>query len=700
MSQKLTIIDTLEDLVDLQLQLEDEELASFDTETTGLTRYDSIIGYSIAFNEIQGFYVILAKYDKNTQKLQHNEELIKYSKDVIMPLLAQKSLVMHNSVFDCMMVEAYFKVRLIDALLADTMIMAHLLDENRRVGLKELAKAILGEHEGDEQKLMKESVQANGGKLTKLHYEMYKCDSQIMARYGAKDAILTYRLFMHFMPQLEEEGLSDFFFRDESMPLLKGPTYEMNTTGLSIDEQALKTLELTLTAECAEAKSFIFQEILPYIQDKYPGTNKKNQFNIGSSSQLAWLLFEELVLEFNTLTDAGKQVCKDLGLKLPYTYAAKREFIAVCHQQAGQTHQPEVTVNGKIKKAKKIREPWFYIAADKKTLTKLAPKYKWIAKLLEYQRKQKLLNTYIKGMQSRIQYGVIRPNFLQHGTTSGRYASRNPNFQNLPRDDERIKQCVIARPGKVFVSADQSQLEPRVFASYSQDKRLMDAFDGTTDFYSVVGMEVYDKFDCTPQKEGSPDAFGVKYKKYRDLAKTIALAAAYGATPYQLAPTTGKSVEDTAEDLNKYLESFPGVKTMMLEAHDLAKKDGYVTSLFGRPRRIPDAKKIEKLYGNQEHAELPYEARSILNLACNHRIQSTGASIMNRSAIRFYDYMESMELDARIILQVHDELVVECNEADAEQVSQLLQDALENTVELPGVPLQAIPRISKTLAKK
>jgi DNA polymerase-1 len=107
----------------------------------------------------------------------------------------------------------------------------------------------------------------------------------------------------------------------------------------------------------------------------------------------------------------------------------------------------------------------------------------------------KLLNTYIKGLGSKVQYGIIRPNFLQHGTTSGRYASRNPNFQNLPRDDERIKQCVTARPGKVFVSADQSQLEPRVFASYSQDKRLMDAFNGASDFYSVVGMEVYDKFD-------------------------------------------------------------------------------------------------------------------------------------------------------------------------------------------------------------
>lgn len=699
MNQNLIIIDDLDGLRTLHETLKFESIIAFDTETTGVDKNSEIIGYSMAFDEEIGYYVILAKYNKDTQKLEYNDELIRHSKD-IMSLLATKDLICHNGTFDCMIVEAYFKVRLIDALLVDTMILAHLLDENRRVGLKELGKTLFGEEAAEEQKLMKASVEANGGKLTKLHYEMYKCDSQIMARYGAKDAILTYKLFMELVPQLAEQGLEDFFFKDESMPLLKGPTYEMNTTGLQVDMAALDTLERTLKAECAEAKAYVYSEIQAHIEEKYPATTKKNVFNIGSSSQLAWLLFDELALEFGTLTDEGKAVCRGMGMKLPYTYSAKRDFIATCLQNVGQVYHPEATVNGKVKKAKKIREPWYYIAADKKTLQKLAPRFKWIAKLLEYQRKNKLLTTYVKGINERTKYGVIQPSMLQHGTTSGRYACRNPNFQNLPRDDERIKQCIIARPGKIFVIADQSQLEPRVFASYSQDPRLMAAFDGSTDFYSVVGMEVYDKFDCTPQKEGSPDAFGVKYKKYRDQAKTIALAAAYGATAFQLAPTTGKSTDDTQEDLDKYLESFPGVKTMMLEAHDLAKKNGYVTSLFGRPRRIPEATRINKLYGNQPHAELPYEARSLLNLACNHRIQSTGASIMNRSAIRFCEYVKSADILARIVLQVHDELIIECLEADQLTVALLLQDAMENTVTLPGVTLQAIPRISKSLAKK
>jgi DNA polymerase I-like protein with 3'-5' exonuclease and polymerase domains len=577
--------------------------------------------------------------------------------------------------------------------------LAHLLDENRRVGLKDLASIMYGDDSIQEAKEMRESVARNGGSLTKDNHEMYKADTELMGKYGAKDALLTYKLFLDLVPQLYEQNLDKFFYEDESMPLLRGPTYELNTTGINIDTKALITLKKTLEAECAEAKSFIHQEIHEYIKDKYPGTNKKNTFNIGGSQQLSWLLFGKLGLEFGTLTKGGKNICKTLGIKLPYTAVAKRNFIAYCQQNVGTIIEPECTVNGKKKKAKKLREPWCYIGVDKRTLAKLSTKHKWIARLLEYQRKLKLLNTYVCGIEERISYGVIRPNYLQHGTVTGRYASRNPNLQNLPRDDQRVKECFVARPGKVFVSADFSQLEPRTFAFYSKDPRLMAAFDGTSDFYSVVGREVYGKYDSTPQKDGSGDAFGVKYKKLRDQSKTIALAAAYGATPHQLSPTTGKSVDETAEDMAKYFEAFPGVRKMMLEAHGLVKENGYVTNLFGRVRRIPEGKRIHKLYGNSEHWDLPYEARKLLNMACNFRIQSTGASIVNRSAIKFNENCKLANIDCKLVSQIHDELVVECAESDAGDVSVLLQEAMETTVLLDGVKLEAIPRISKNLAK-
>lgn len=698
MKPQLIVIDSPEDIDALTEYLADKEFIAFDVETTGLTTRHEVIGFSVCAEEGKAYYVVLAKWNKAENKLTYIQYNLERSRILIQSLVG-KNLIAHNAVFDCMMAEAHFKVRLIDSIHTDTMILAHLLDENRRVGLKELGYTLFGESSTEEQKEMRASVSANGGLLTKDHYEMFKADSQLLGRYGAKDAWLTYKLFIALIPDLYEQGLDSFFYDEESMPLLRGPTYDLNTTGLQTDLKTLTTLKKTLQAECLEAKDFIYQEIATHIKDKYPGTKKANTFNIGASQQLSWLVFGKLGLEFGTLTKGGKTVCKALGLKLPYTYAAKKSFIATCEIRKDEVWQPEAKVNGKIIRAKKVKDPWAYIACDKETLKKLAPKHKWIQRLLEYQRKTKLLNTYVEGIEERVQYGVLHPSFLQHGTVTGRYSSRNPNLQNLPREDQRVKDCFVARQGKVFVSADYSQLEPRVFAYYSKDQRLMSAFNGETDFYSVVGMEVYAKYDCTPQKDGSDEAFGIKYKQFRDLSKVIALASAYGATPAKLATTTGKSIEDTANDMETYFERFPGVKTMMLEAHTLVKEHGYVTNIFGRKRRIPEAKRITKLYGKVPHEDLPYDARKLLNMACNQRIQGTGASLINRAAIKLYSDLKELSIKAKLVSQIHDELVVECDVQDAENISLLLQNAMENTNLLEGVPLEAIPRISSTLAK-
>lgn len=680
MTPELIVIDSLPEFQTLCKYLQDKEYIAFDTETTGLTVKDQIIGFSVCTEESKAFYIIIHKWDIETKQLVITPCWMRIKE--LIDIIKTKQLIAHNSVFDCKMVEANYGISLMNNIHTDTMILAHLLDENRRVGLKELSKSMYGEDSAKEQAEMKESVLANGGKLTKTQYEMYKCDSHILGKYGAKDALLTFKLFMDLVPELYGQKLDKFFYEDESMPLLRGPTYDLNTTGLKVDQNKLTVLKKTLEAECLEAKAFIYSEIDIHIKEKYPGTNKKNQFNIGASQQLSWLLFEKLGLEFGTLTDGGKAICKELGLRLPYTAVAKRDFIYRCKN----------TMN------KKIKDPWRYIACDKKTLTKLASKYKWIERLLEYQRKMKILTTYVKGIESRIQYGIIHPSFLQHGTTGGRYSSTNPNFQNLPRDDKRIKECIVARPDRVLVGADYSQLEPRVFAYFSKDERLLKAFEGQDDFYSVIGMEVYDKHDCLPRKEGD-NAFGVKYKKLRDHSKVIALASTYGATAHQLAPTTGKSIEDTQQDIDNYFERFPGVAQMMLDSHATAKAEGAVVSLFGRPRRMPEAKKITKLYGNVSHSELPYEIRNMLNLAVNHRIQSTAASLVNRASIAFHKNCIKFGLNAKLILQVHDSLVVECLPQDAEIISLLLQDAMENTTQLDGIRLEAIPRIGKNLAE-
>lgn len=698
--EKLVVIKTVEQLNQLKEYLAQQDFIAFDSETTGLDPESQIIGFSFCADLELAYYVVTSYWDVAEQKLIDLPTKA-HAADILSVLLG-KHLIAHNGLFDCNMVKNNYGVDLLPYLHTDTLILGHILDENRHNGLKELATSIFGEDSRTEQNEMKQSVTANGGLLTKDCYELYKGDADLIAHYGAKDAILTLKLFYEFVPKLMDMRLDDFFYKDECMRLLTGPTNDLNTTGLKVDPEKLKNLKGTLEAECAEAKAFINSEVAPFVKDKYPGTNKRNGFNIGSSKQLAWLLFFRLENEFALLTPEGKELCKALGLKLPYAPKDKHAFIRTVQDSFGSTWSDSRfdKRTKKLKKAKQVREPWNYLACGKDTLKKFATKYKWVDRYLQYAKNLKILNTYVEGIGARMKYGVIRPSYKQHGTTSGRYSCTNPNFQNLPRDDKRVKACIVSRPGKVFVGADYSQLEPRVFASFSKDERLLECFRSGMDFYSVIGMEIFHKTDCTPYKDTGPDAFGIKYKKLRDAAKETALSVTYGTTAPKLSPRLNIPMQEAQEIIDNYLETFPSVHQLMLKSHEQARTKGVVYNLFGRPRRIPKALQINKICGKDAtHGELPYEFRNLLNLAVNHRIQSTGASIMNRAAIAFFDRCRLLGWsDVKIVMQVHDELVVEGPEELAEQIVIELKHAMEHTVELPGVQLIAEPKISYNLA--
>lgn len=698
--EKLIVIRTVEELALLKEYLAKQDYIAFDCETTGIDPESQIIGFSVCAEVDLAYYVIVSAWD--TEKQQLIDLPTKAHAGDVLSCLIEKHLIGHNALFDCNMIRNNYGVELLPSVHSDTMIMSHLLDENRHNGLKELGVSIFGEDAKKEQQEMKASVAANGGVLTRDKYELYKADSELIARYGAKDTILTLKLFYELVPQLYEQGLDQFYYEDESMRLLKGPTNDMNNSGLKVDPEALRNLKGTLEAECAESKAFVNNEIAPLVKEKYPATNKRNVFNIGSSKQLAWLLFFRLEQEFALLTPEGKELCKALGLKLPYGPKDKYVFLKTVNDNLGTTWTDSRInkITKKLPKPKKVREAWNYLACGKDTLKKFAPKYKWVERYLQYAKNLKLLNTYVEGIEERMKYGIIRPNFLQHGTTSGRYSCKNPNFQNLPRDDKRVKACIVSRPGKVFVGADYAQLEPRVFASFSKDERLLECFRSGKDFYSVIGMEIFHKNDCTPYKDVDSSSFGIKYKKLRDAAKETALSVTYGTTAPKLSPRLNIPMQEAQEIIENYLETFPSVHELMLESHDQARTKGVVYNLFGRPRRMSKALDINKICGkNAEHKDIPYELRNLLNLAVNHRIQSTGASIMNRAAIAFFDRCRLLGWnDVKIVMQVHDELIVEGPEHLAQQIVMELKEAMEKTVELPGVDLIAEPKVARNLA--
>lgn len=706
MAERLIVVRDNQGVRDMLKYLEDKTTAAFDTETNGVIKGSEIIGYSICAESDVAYYVVVAFWDPLHKLIRYEETQTTTTE--VMEALKTKSLICHNATFDCSMVKDNYKVSLIESVVVDTMILAHLLDENRRVGLKELGAAFYGDDAKKEQALMKQSVLDNGGVLTKTQYELYKADSELLAKYGAKDTILTWNLAMEMLPQLEAEGLEDFFYQ-ESMPLLRGPTYDMNTTGLKVDVLGLHQLKADLEAEIMSLWDYMNKEVTVHVKDKYPGTKKTNTFNLNSNNHLTWLLFEKLGNEFGRLAPAGQDIAKTIVGKIPYSLTDKKIFISQCKAMQGQVWRAAGAVyDKKARKSKaeaKIKDYWTYLCVDKVVLGKLSSKYKWVAKLLEYKKLDKLLKTYVNGIDSAMRYGVIRPSFLQHGTTSGRYACRAPNFQNLPKDDKRIKRCIVARPGKVFVGADQSQLEARVFASVSQDARLLKSFADGEDFYSVIGAQIFGKVGFSMKKD-SKDSFANKFPALRQKAKTVALASAYGTTAFKMAPSLGVSQEEAQEIIDSYFQQFPDVYNMTLEAHKIVKRDGAIKSMFGRPRRIPAALGIEKQYGKASHANLPYEARNLLNLAVNHPIQSAGASIMNRAAIAIWEGIQELKKDdprwaeVHIVLQVHDSLYLEGPEALKDDMSSLLQGCMENTVTLPGIALIAEPIISTSLAEQ
>lgn len=699
MEEQLILVKTLGELEALKDYLKDKDYVALDTETTGLDKEAQVIGFSVCAELNKAYYVILAYWDVTLQQLK-STELQGYTKDIL-NILKNQNIIMHNAVFDCWMIKNNFGIDLMDSVHTDTMILGHVLNENRSNALKERGVELYGEDTRTEQRLMKESVTKNGGLLTKTCFELYKADAELIGYYGAKDALLTLKLFYNDVPLLFAEELDKFFYYEESMPLLRGPTYDLNTIGLRVDPEGLQSLKATLEADCIETKAYILKEIDPYVKEIYPGTKKTNHFNISSNNHLAWLLFIKLDNEFTTLTEAGKELCTALELKIPYSNKAKRDFISLLREQKEQIWKPEYVnkKTGKKVRAKKIQDPWKYLTCGVESLTRLSKKYKWVAKLLEYKKNMKLLNTYVEGIQTRMKYNVIRPSFMQNGTTSGRYSSKNPNFQNLPREDKRVKSCIVARANKVFIGADYSQLEPRVFASFSGDKRLQACFEKGEDFYSVIGTEVFDKHGFSLIKN-EPNSFAKVFPEERQLSKTFALAATYGANAFRLAKVTGKNTEEMEEILEKYFTNFPGVRELMLKSYKEVKKEGRVTNLFGRPRRLPEALKFETLYGDCEHHRLPYAVRSKLNLSVNHRIQSTAASIVNRASIAFHEQIKENNIEqCHIVMQIHDEVVVECLKVDSEKVTLILKNAMENTTHLPGVSLVAEPKVAFNLAE-
>ncbi len=319
-------------------------------------------------------------------------------------------------------------------------------------------------------------------------------------------------------------------------------------------------------------------------------------------------------------------------------------------------------------------------STDVKVLEKLAKKHELPALVLEYRTIAKLLSTYVEKLSKLkdAETGRIHTSFNQAVTATGRLSSSDPNLQNIPiRTEEggRIRGSFIPAEGKVFLSADYSQIDLRVLAEYSKDKALVDAFISGTDVHARTAAEIFGVSSLLVNKE------------MRRVAKSINFGIVYGMSAFGLSSQLDISRKDAQRFIDRYFGLYGGVQQFMEDIVQQARDDGFVTTLLGRRRTVSDIH--AKNRGQREFAE---------RMAINTPIQGTAADIIKLAMIRCQKVITENGLDATMLLQIHDELVFELPQKELERAEPLLKEAMEGALKL-NVPLVVNCEVGTSLAK-
>ena len=299
-----------------------------------------------------------------------------------------------------------------------------------------------------------------------------------------------------------------------------------------------------------------------------------------------------------------------------------------------------------------------------------------VSLLLNYRQLAKLKSTYADGLQDCIaEDGRIHSTFNQTEARTGRISSLEPNLQNIPvrtAEGRRLREYFNAPAGRVLCDADYSQIELRVLASMSGDTNMINAFGSGTDIHTVTASQVFG----LPQEMITPEL--------RSRAKAVNFGIVYGIGAFSLSKDIGVTRAEADRYIKSYLAAYPGVAAYMEKAIEDAKKNGYVTTLYGRRRYIPE---LSNSNGNMR----AFGER----VARNAPIQGTAADIIKIAMIKVSRSLKDEFPTARLILQVHDELIVECDEKDAEDICTLLEREMENAADL-AVRLTAEAHFGKT----
>ena len=566
-----------------------ETCLCFDLETTGLNAFDSrIVGIALFSPSLGSGYAPIAH-----QGLAEHQQLpIDAALAAIKPLLEDTQLTKlgHNLKYDRHILLNHGIT--LAGTCDDSMLESYIVNATAsRHNMDDLAQYYFGHTTTTFEDI------AGKGKA-QLNFADIALD--VAAPYACEDVAVTHALHQHFQQVLTATPELKQLYETIERPLM--PIIgAMERTGVKIDTTAL------MEQSAAMGDDISHLELRAH--------NLAGQvFNLGSSSQLASILFDKMGLPVLKKTPGGKP------------------------------------------------------STNEEVLEQLAETYELPAVILEYRSLSKLKSTYLDALPNHIQAqtGRIHSSFHQAVTATGRLSSSDPNLQNIPVRNEagrRIRKAFIAEAGHQLLAADYSQIELRLMAHLSQDETLLKAFASNIDVHTATAAEVFD----TPLAEVT--------KAQRRAAKAVNFGLIYGMSAFGLAKQLGVERKIAQHYIDTYFARYPGVAAYMEQAKATAKAQGYVETIFHRRLYLPDI-----------HAKNAAVRAYAERTAINAPLQGSAADLIKLAMIRVNDWLQNHCPQAKLIMQVHDELVLEVPEADCARVAMSLKDCMEQAAQL-SVPL-------------
>ncbi len=385
---------------------------------------------------------------------------------------------------------------------------------------------------------------------------------------------------------------------------------------------------------------------------------------LASMEEEGFLVDREGIREFGKQLQVMSESCKSMVYEI-----AGHEFNLNSPKQLGVVLFEELN----LPHGKKTKTGY---STDAETLEKLRYDYPIVEYILQYRSYQKLFATYVEGLlEAADDSGRIHTEFRQTETRTGRISSVNPNLQNIPVRTElgsQMRKFFIAKDGSILLDADYSQIELRVLSSISSDANMIQAFLGGHDVHTETASEIF----------GLPR--DMITSELRRRAKAVNFGIVYGIGAYSLSQDIHVSVKEAQDYIDRYMRSFPNVSAYLERTVEEAKKNGFVTTAYGRRRYIPEL--------NNSNKQIQALGR---RLAMNTPVQGTAADIIKIAMIRVFNRLFDECPQAKLILQVHDELIVEVPEEYADQASVILQQEMEAAALLKA-PLIAEVHCGKT----